>query len=97
MQDRQHRAVGDRIEQLVGLPSRRQRAGLGLAIADDAGDDQPGIVEGRAEGMAQGIAQLTTLVDRAGCGRRNMAGDTAGKGELSEQPFIPASSWLMFG
>ena len=45
MQDRQHGAVGDRIEQLVGLPCGRQRAGFRFAVADDAGDDQIGIVE----------------------------------------------------
>ena len=36
MQDRQHRAVGDGIEELVGVPAGRQRAGLRLAVADDA-------------------------------------------------------------
>ena len=34
VQDRQHRAVGDGIEKLVGLPRRRQRTGFRLAIAD---------------------------------------------------------------
>ena len=33
------------------MPGRRQRPGLGLAVADDAGDDQIGIVEGGAEGV----------------------------------------------
>ena len=40
MQDRQHRAVGGRIEELVGMPGRGQRPGLRLAVADDAGDDR---------------------------------------------------------
>ena len=43
MQDRQHRAVGDWVEKLVGLPSRGERAGFGFAVADDAGDDQLGL------------------------------------------------------
>ena len=34
MQDRQHRAIGDGIEKLVGLPRRRQRTCFRLAIAD---------------------------------------------------------------
>jgi hypothetical protein len=40
MQDRQHRTVGGRIEKLVGMPGRGQRAGFRLAIADHARDDQ---------------------------------------------------------
>jgi len=49
MQDRQNCAVGGRIEELVGMPGRGQRAGLGFAIAHDAGDDETGIVEHRAD------------------------------------------------
>jgi hypothetical protein len=45
MQDRQHRAIGGRIEKLVGMPGRGQRARLRLAIANDAGDDERGVVE----------------------------------------------------
>ena len=40
MQDRQHGAVGGRIEKLVGMPGGGQRPGLRLAVADDAGDDE---------------------------------------------------------
>ena len=49
MQNRQHRAVRGRIEKLVGMPRRGQRSGLRLAIADDAGDDEIGIIEHRPE------------------------------------------------
>ena len=49
MQDRQHRAVGDRIEELVGMPRRGERSGFRLAVADDARHDERGIVEHRAE------------------------------------------------
>ena len=52
MQDRQHRAVADRVEEFVGMPGGRQRAGLGFAVADHAGDDEIRIVEHCAEGMA---------------------------------------------
>ena len=86
MQDRQHRAVGDRIEKLVGLPGRRQRPGLGLAVADDAGDDQTGIVERRAEGVAEGIAEFAAFMDRAGRRGRDMARNAAGERKLLEQP-----------
>ena len=87
VQDRQYRTVGDRIEQLVGLPGSRQRPGLRLAVADDAGDDQVGVVEGRAEGMAERIAQFAAFVDRPGGGGCHMAGNAARKRELLEQLF----------
>ena len=53
MQDRQHRAVGDRIEKFVGMPCRGEGSGFRLAIADDTGDDQARIVEHRPERMAE--------------------------------------------
>ena len=65
VQDRQHRAVGDRVEELVGMPRGGQRAGLRLAVADDAGDDQIGVVERGAEGVAERVAELAAFVDRA--------------------------------
>ena len=40
VQDRQHRGVGHGVQQLVGVPGRGERAGLGLAIADHTGHDQ---------------------------------------------------------
>ncbi len=45
VQDRQHRPVGGRIEKLVGMPGRGKRSRFRLAVADDAGDDQIGIVD----------------------------------------------------
>ena len=89
MQDRQHGAVGDRIEELVGLPRGRQGTRLRLAIADHAGDDQLRIVERGPESMAERIAELPAFMDRARRGRRDMAGDAARKGELLEQPLHP--------
>lgn len=85
MQDRQHRAVMRRIEEFVGVPGRGERAGLGLAVTDDTGDDQVGIVEGRAIGMHQRVTELTAFVDRARRFRRRVARDAAGEGELPEQ------------
>ena len=52
MQDRQHRAVARGVEEFVGVPTCRKRTGFGFAVADDAGDDQIGIVEGRAIGVS---------------------------------------------
>ena len=73
MQDRQHRAIMRRIQELVGMPGRRERAGFGFAVADDAGCDQIGIVEHRAIGMDQRIAEFAAFVDRAGRLRRSIS------------------------
>ena len=89
MQDRQDGAVPRRVQELVGVPARCQRSGLGLAIADDAGDDQVRIVERCAIGMRQGIAEFAALVDGAGCLRRDVTGNAAGKRELREQALHP--------
>ena len=58
VQDRQDRARGSRVEELGAVPRGGGRTGLRLAVADDAGDDQVRIVEGRAERRRQRIAQL---------------------------------------
>jgi len=85
VQDRQHGAVMRGIEELVGVPGRRQRPGLGLAVADNAGDDQIGIVERRAIGMHQRVTELAALVDRPRRLRRRVARDAAGEGKLPEK------------
>ena len=75
------------------MPTGRQRSRLRLAVAHHAGDDQVGVVEGRAIGVRQGVAQLAALVDRAGRLGRDVAGNAAGPGELAEQPVhaVPAA------
>ena len=65
VQDRQHDAVADRVEKLVGMPCGGQWSGLGFAVADDAGDDQLRIVERGPEGMADRITQLAPLMNRS--------------------------------
>jgi len=89
MQDRQHGPVAGRVEQLVGLPGRRQGAGFRFAVADDAGDDQLGIVESGPEGVAERIAQLAAFVNRPGGRWRDVAGNPAGERELLEQLLEP--------
>src|SRR6266568_5027544 len=61
MQDRQHGAVATGVEQLVRMPARGQRAGLRLAVAYDARDEQVGIVEGGSVSVCQRIAELAAL------------------------------------
>ncbi len=92
MEDRQHAAVAGRVEELVPVPAGGERAGLRLAVADDAGDDQVRVVERRAVGVAQGVPELATLVDAARRLRRDVAGDASREAELLEQLFIPSAS-----
>src|ERR1039458_5321884 len=98
VQDRQHGSVGNGVEQLVGLPCGGQGARFRFSVADDAGDDEFGIVERGPEGMAERVPQFATFVNRPrGC-RRNMAGNTAGERELLEQMlqpgFVLADVWI---
>ena len=86
VQDGQHRPVVDRVEELVGVPGRRQRPGLRLAVADHAGHQQTRVVERGAVGVGQRVAQLAALVDRPGRLGRDVAGHPAGEGELPEEP-----------
>src|SRR5262249_57395077 len=66
MEDRQNATVPRRVEERVAPPAGGERPGLGLAVADDAGDDQVGVVEGGPESVAEGVAELAALVDAAG-------------------------------
>ena len=86
MQDRQHRTVGDRVHEFVAVPRGRQRPGFGLAVADDAGCNEIGVIRHGAEGVGKGIAQFAALVDGAGSLGRHMAGNAAGEGEALEEP-----------
>ncbi len=85
VQHRKHRAVACRVDELVRVPARGQRPGLGLAVADDAQHHQVGIVERGAVGMHERVAQLAALVDRARRLRRYVARDPARIGELAEE------------
>src|SRR5579863_5251048 len=89
VQDRQHGSVANWVEKLVRLPCGRQRASFRFTVADDAGDDELGIVERRPEGMAKRVPQLAAFVNRPRRRRRNMARNPAGKRELREQLFQP--------
>src|ERR1035437_8519400 len=75
------------------MPRRCQRSGFRLAIADDAGDDEIGIVEHRPERMAKRIAQLTAFVDRARALGRCVAGNSSGKRKLNKE--LPKSGLIL--
>jgi hypothetical protein len=50
------------MQELVGVPARRERTRLGLAIADDARDDELRIVECGAERVRQRVTELASFV-----------------------------------
>ena len=56
MKDRQNRAVSHRIDEVDRFPASFEGTGFGLAIADNTGNNQVWIIEGRAECVNQGIA-----------------------------------------
>ncbi len=85
VQDRQHGSVAGRVEEPAGVPGSGQRPGLRLAVADHAGDDEAGVVEGGAMGMRERVAEFAALVDRSWSLRRYVARHPAGKRELAEQ------------
>ncbi len=85
VEDGEDGAVADGIEEFVGVPGGGERAGLGFAVADDDGDDEVGVVEGRAEAVGEAVAELAAFVDGAGGLGRAVAADAAGEGELLEE------------
>ncbi len=85
VEDGEHGAVGGGVEELVGVPAGGEGAGFRFAVADDAGDDEVGVVEGGAVGVDQGIAELAAFVNGAGGFRRDVAGDAVGPAELAEE------------
>src|SRR6185436_9858322 len=84
MQNRQHRTIRRRAEKLVRMPARREWAGLRLTITDDCGDDEIGIVVGRAERVAERITKFAAFMYGTWCFRRDVTGNAARKGELFE-------------
>ncbi len=90
MQNRENGSVRDGIKELVAMPGSRKRTGLGLAIADDAGHDQVGIVKYRAISVGQRIAELPAFMNRSWRLGGGMARDSAREGELAEQPAHPS-------
>ena len=97
MKDRQHRAVRCRVEKLVRMPAGRERPRFGLAITDNAGNDQIGVVEGCSISVREGVAEFAALVDRTGVSGATWLGMPPGNENCLNSRFIPASSRVMFG
>ena len=89
VQDGQHHAIGQRIQELVGVPGRGQWPGFRLTIPDDAGCDQFRIVKHRAKRVAERVAELAALVDGSRALGRSVAGYATRERELREQSLQP--------
>ena len=85
VEDRQHRPVAAGVEEGGQPPRRGQRTGLGLAVADDAGDDEVGVVERRTRRVGERVAELAALVDAPRRLHADVAGHPARRRELAEQ------------
>src|SRR5216684_5682488 len=97
MQDREHRAVTDGIQKLVGVQGRGQGSGLRFAVSHDNGDDEVGIVEGSAEPVRQAIAELAAFMDGTGSVGRAMTADASWKGKLFEESLEPGFGLALIG
>ena len=78
-------AVGDGVEEFVSVPGGGEGAGLGFAVADAAGDEKVGVVEGGSVGVGEGVAEFAAFVDGAGVFRSAVTADSAWKRELLEE------------
>ncbi len=96
MQDRQHRPVGDRVDEFVTVPAGGQRTGLGLAVADHYEGNQIWMVVDRSVSVRDAIPQFAALVDAAGCFGCGMAADAAGERELLEEALQSRSVFALF-
>src|SRR5690348_2496260 len=67
------------------MPACGQWSGFGFSIANNAGDDQVWIIEGRAVRMHKRVAKFAAFVDRSRRFRSNVAGNTVGPAELTEE------------
>src|SRR5271170_6608112 len=85
MEDGQYGSIARRIQEFDAFPTSFEWAGFRFAIADDAGDDQVWIIERGAERVQQRIAQLATFVHGIGRMRAAVAGNSAGRGEGTEE------------
>ncbi len=84
-QDRQHRAVAGRVDELGAVPAASQRPRLGLPVADHAEDGEIGRVQRGPVRVQQRVAELAALVERPRRLRRAMTGHAARVGELVEE------------
>src|ERR1700756_4255225 len=67
------------------MPARGQGPGFGLAVADDAGHDQVGVVKGGAVRVRDSVPEFPALVYGAWCFWGHVAWNAARERELREE------------
>jgi hypothetical protein len=85
VQDWQHTAILDRVEEFVAMPASGQRTGLALSVSNDCQSDGLGVVEDGTESVRERVPELAALVDTSdhlGC---HVAAVSTGEGELLEE------------
>src|ERR1041385_548897 len=97
MQYGQDGAAAARIEEFGAMPGGGGGAGFGFAIADDAGDQEIGIVERGTEGSGKGVAEFAALVNGAGDAGIKMAGKALGPGKTAHELMEAVSVQGEFG
>ena len=96
MQDRQHRPVGDRVEEFVAVPAGGERTGLRLAVADHDEGNQVRVVVGRPVGVRDAVAEFAAFVDAARRFGGGMAADAPRKRELLEEALQSRCVFALF-
>ena len=97
MEDGQHGAIANRVQELVDVPGGGKRARLRLAVADHGCNDQVGIIEGGAACVGEHVTELAAFVDGTGRFRRTVAADASGEGELLEERQQSFFVFALFG
>ena len=93
MAARKYSAVRGWIEIFVAMPGGGGGAGLRLAIADDAGDDQVGAIKGGAEGGRESIAQLSPFMNDSWIHWTQMAGKRVRPRKVFDEALQSRSVW----
>ena len=97
MQDRQNGPVACRIEKLITVPTGGERPRFGLAVANNAGNDQVRVIEGGTEGVAQAVAKFASFVDRSGVSGATWLGMPPGNENCMKSRLSPSSSCVIAG
>src|SRR6185437_758764 len=97
MQNRKDGTVARGIEEFVGMPTRGKRTGFRFAVSNDAGRNQPRVVEHRAISVGERIAEFAPFMNRARRLWPRMARNAVRPGELAEKPAQPVPVALYIG
>src|SRR5215471_4538325 len=97
VQNREHRAIANRIQKLADVPRGSQRPRFRLAVSDDSGNDEVGIIEGRAASVREHVSEFAPFMYRAWRLGRAMAADASRKRELLEELLQPDRVFALIG